>query len=165
MATERKQTDIKQLEKIISMMKESNLVEIEIVNGEDKIYLRGPEPVSAQANFNPSYPMQAAQFQPQMPAVAPAAAAPEAATANKADEGTSTIPSPIVGTFYAAPSPDSPAFVKVGDTVNADTVVCIVEAMKVMNEIKAEISGTITEVVAKNGQAVEYGQTLFKVKA
>jgi acetyl-CoA carboxylase biotin carboxyl carrier protein len=74
------------------------------------------------------------------------------------------IKSPIVGTFYATPSPDSDPFVEVGSQVDAQTVVCIVEAMKVMNEIKAETSGTIAEILVSNGQAVEYGQALFKVK-
>ncbi len=70
----------------------------------------------------------------------------------------------MVGTFYAASSPESPAFVKVGDKVGADSIVCIIEAMKVMNEIQSELSGTITEVLIENGEAVEYGQPLFKVK-
>ena len=74
------------------------------------------------------------------------------------------IKSPIVGTFYEAPSPDSEAYVEPGAHVEAPTVVCIIEAMKVMNEIKAEVSGTIVENVAKNGQAVEYGQVLFRVR-
>lgn len=157
---------MKQLEKIISLMNDNNLVEVEIVNGQDKIYLRRPEPAAAAQGFSPvqmpySMPMP---FMPQnAPAAAPAAA-PSAAAPAKKDENLLEITSPIVGTFYAAPSPDSPTFVKVGDSVNAETVVCIVEAMKVMNEIKAELSGTVTEVVAKNGQAVEYGQVLFKVK-
>jgi acetyl-CoA carboxylase biotin carboxyl carrier protein len=72
--------------------------------------------------------------------------------------------SPIVGTFYATPTPDSEPYVEVGSTVNTQTVVCIIEAMKVMNEIKAEISGTIVEILVTNGQAVEYGQVLFKVR-
>jgi len=80
------------------------------------------------------------------------------------DETLVEIASPIVGTFYASPSPDSEHFVAVGSQVGPDTVVCIVEAMKVMNEIKAETSGTIVKILCKAGQAVEYGQVLFKVK-
>ncbi|RXI99514.1 acetyl-CoA carboxylase biotin carboxyl carrier protein [Anaerobacillus alkaliphilus] len=75
------------------------------------------------------------------------------------------ITSPMVGTFYAAPSPDSPSYVKVGDKVKADSVVCIVEAMKLMNEIEAEVKGEIVEILVENGQLVEYGQELFLVKA
>ena len=70
----------------------------------------------------------------------------------------------MVGTFYSAPSPDSPAFATIGSKVSADTVVCIIEAMKVMNEIQSEISGSITEMLVENGDAIEFGQPLFKVK-
>ena len=70
----------------------------------------------------------------------------------------------MVGTFYSAPSPDSPAFVKIGSKVSTDTVVCIIEAMKVMNEIQSEISGSITEILVENGDAIEFGQPLFKVR-
>jgi acetyl-CoA carboxylase biotin carboxyl carrier protein len=89
---------------------------------------------------------------------APATSAPVASDAQK------EITSPMVGTFYRAASPESPAFVDVGREVNEDTVVCIIEAMKVMNEIKAEVSGVITEVVAENGKPVQFGQALFKVR-
>lgn len=74
------------------------------------------------------------------------------------------IKSPIVGTFYSAPSPDSKPYLTIGSKVNPDTIICIIEAMKVMNEIKAEASGTIVEILCKTGEAVEYGQVLFKVK-
>lgn len=101
-------------------------------------------------------------------AAAPAAAAPAAAPAAAAEPvdetGIEIVKSPMVGTFYSAGSPESPAFAKIGDKVGADSIVCIIEAMKVMNEIQAEISGTITEVLIENGEAVEYGQPLFKVK-
>ena len=93
------------------------------------------------------------------PAAAPAAAAPAAPAANRV-----TIDSPLVGTLYRAPSPDAAPFVKVGDKVNADTVVCIVEAMKVMNEIKAEKSGVIRDILVENGSAVEFGQPLFVIE-
>lgn len=93
---------------------------------------------------------------------APAAGSAGAVTAK--DEGLLEIKSPIVGTFYSSPSPDSDPYVEVGSAVSSNTVVCIVEAMKVMNEIKAETSGIIAQVCVKNGQAVEYGQVLFKVR-
>jgi len=80
------------------------------------------------------------------------------------EAGISVVKSPMVGTFYRAPSPESPVFTDVGKKVNAESIVCIIEAMKVMNEIHAEISGTITEVLVENGDSVEYGQPLFKVK-
>lgn len=106
------------------------------------------------------------------PAVATAAPAPTAFTPTPAASpapvptapaGGKEITSPMVGTFYAAPSPDAPPFVSVGQSVTPDTVVCIVEAMKVMNEIKAEVSGVITEVCAENGKPVQFGQVLFRV--
>ncbi len=160
MANEKKATDLNELEQIISMMVDNDLVEVEIIKGEDKIYFRRPEP----AQFN-TVPMQAAPVQ----AAGAAGAAPvvnEAAASKVAEsvENLVEIKSPIVGTFYSSPSPDSDAYVKVGSRVDPDTVVCIVEAMKVMNEIKAEVSGTIAEVKVQNGQALEYGQVIFKVK-
>jgi acetyl-CoA carboxylase biotin carboxyl carrier protein len=134
-------------------MIENDLVEVEIADGDSKIHLKRPG--HSQPQF--AAPMH---YAPAMPAAA-AAAAPSAAPVadNLVD-----IPSPIVGTFYAAPSPDSPPFAKAGDRVNPETVVCIIEAMKVMNEIKAEKSGVIEKVMVTNGQAVEFGQALFKIK-
>ncbi|HEY8904080.1 MAG TPA: acetyl-CoA carboxylase biotin carboxyl carrier protein, partial [Chthoniobacterales bacterium] len=86
------------------------------------------------------------------------------AAATPAQSNLKEITSPMVGTFYGSPSPDSPAYVSVGQTITPDTVVCIVEAMKVMNEIKAEVSGVIAEIVAENGKPVQFGQALFRVK-
>ena len=100
---------------------------------------------------------------PVVPAVAPAAAAP-AAPAAESSAPRVTIDSPLVGTLYRAPSPEAAPFVKVGDKVTPDTVVCIVEAMKVMNEIKAEKSGTIRDILVENGSAVEFGQPLFVIE-
>ena len=80
------------------------------------------------------------------------------------DDGTIEITSPTVGTFYSSPTPDDPPFVKIGSKVSSDTIVCIVEAMKVFNQIPAEVSGTITEVLVKNGDPVEFGQPLFRVR-
>ena len=100
------------------------------------------------------------------PVLAPAVASPATpaeSAAPKVAEGRE-IASPMVGTFYDAGSPESPAYVKVGDIVNEDTVVCIIEAMKVMNEIKAETSGVVTEILAENGKPVQFGQPLFRVK-
>lgn len=142
-----KKYDLKKVKEIIDMMVENDLVELEIAEGESKIHLKRP---------GSSAPIAA-------PPMAAAPAAPTPA-ASAADDKLVPIKSPIVGTFYATPSPDSPPYVKVGDHVTADTVVCIVEAMKVMNEIKAEITGTIEKVMVPNGQAVEFGHILFKVR-
>lgn len=116
---------------------------------------------------NGDAPAQIIHAAPALPAAAAAAApatAPAAAAAPVEEKGVTTINSPMVGTFYAAASPESPAFTKVGDKVGNESIVCIIEAMKVMNEIQAEMSGTITEVLVENGEAVEYGQPLFKIK-
>jgi len=94
----------------------------------------------------------------------PAAAGPAESTAPAVDPNVKEIKSPMVGTFYSSPSPDSPAYVSVGQKITPDTVVCIVEAMKVMNEIKAEVAGTVTEVCAENGKPVQFGQALFRIK-
>jgi len=143
-------------------MKDNELVEVEIKKGDDKIFLKRSQPQQVvdqvpvmridpgMATLNP----QTAETPPQ-----PAAAQPAGG-----DENLAEIKSPIVGTFYATPSPDSEPFVEAGTVVGPQTVVCIIEAMKVLNEIKAETSGTIVEVLVTSGQAVEYGQPLFKVK-
>lgn len=102
-----------------------------------------------------------------MPAVAAPAAAPAAAGGSAPAEdmaGLVPVKSPIVGTFYASPSPDSAPFVSAGDKVSPDTIVCIIEAMKIMNEIKAEVAGTVEKVLIENGEPVEYGQPLFLVR-
>ncbi|MCK4999569.1 MAG: acetyl-CoA carboxylase biotin carboxyl carrier protein [Anaerohalosphaera sp.] len=150
--SDKKQTDIQKVKELIDLMIANDLVELEIVDGDNKVSLKRPQPSQ--------------QLVTHVPMAAPAAHAPAAAAvpAQAQDEGLIEIDSPMVGTFYASPSPDSDAFVKVGDRVEPNTVVCIVEAMKVLNEIKAEMSGTIEKVLCKAGQAVEYGQSLFKVK-
>ena len=98
------------------------------------------------------------------PVVHQAFTAPHAAAGQPTEDAGNFITSPMVGTFYASPSPENPAFVKVGDTVEEGTVVCIIEAMKVMNEVKAGVRGTVIEVLLKNGAAVEFGTKLFRVK-
>ena len=147
--------DLKKVKELIDIMKENDLVELEVVDGDSKIHLKGPQAASQVVTAVPASPAA-----PATPAADAAAPAP----AGSADDGLSNIESPIVGTFYQASNPDSDPYVKVGDQVNADTVVCIIEAMKVMNEIKAETSGTITEVCCKDGEAIEFGQVLFKVR-
>lgn len=151
---EKNSMDLKKVKELIDLMKENDLVEVEIVDGDSKVHLKRP---GAEAPMMHQVPMAA-------PVAAPAAAPAAGAPAEAADDGLEKITSPIVGTFYQAPSPDSAAYVKVGDSVTPDTVVCIVEAMKVMNEIKAETTGTIAEICCKDGQAVEFGQALFKIR-
>lgn len=141
------------------MMKRSEISEFEIEEKDFKLRLsrKNGDTQIIQA----AAPVAAAPIA----AAAPAApAAPATAAAPAEEQGVSVVKSPMVGTFYTAASPDSPVFAKVGGKVGADSIVCIIEAMKVMNEIQAELSGTITEVLVENGEAVEYGQPLFKVK-
>ena len=141
-------------------MKKSSLTEFEIE--EEGLKLRICRSDENKGNV-PTYAAPVPAYTPP-PAEAAAPAAP-AAPAEAEEKGVQVIKSPMVGTFYQASSPESPAFVNVGDSVSKDTTVCIIEAMKVMNEIPAEISGTIKEILVENGEAVEYGQPLFKVKS
>ncbi len=151
--------DIKDIKALIDMMRKNDLSVFKMEQEGFKITLkRGQEPVITTL---------AAASALAAPAPAPAlAAAPAAATPAPAApaETFREITSPMVGTFYGSPSPDSPAYVQVGQAVTPDTVVCIVEAMKVMNEIKAEISGVVAEICVENGKPVQFGQALFKVK-
>lgn len=149
--------DIKLIKQVVDLMKRSDISEFEFE--EDGFKLR----LSSQSAQAPQVIQAAAPPQAPAPAPAPAASAEAAAPAEE-EKGISVIKSPMVGTFYRASSPESPPFVDAGAKVTADSVVCIIEAMKVMNEIQAEFAGKITEVLVENGEAVEYGQPLFKVK-
>ncbi len=151
-----KDADVQKIKELIRIMKENDLVRLDIQHGDDRIALERAQPHAPAALA----PVMAAAPGAMAPMAVPNPAAAIAARA----EGLVDIKSPIVGTFYEAPSPDSEPYVEPGAHVDTQTVVCIIEAMKVMNEIKAELSGTIVEKVAKNGQAVEYGQVLFRVK-
>ena len=143
--------DVARIRQIIELMEQHELVEVDLQEGEEKIKLKRGGAVQ----------MVAAPV-----AAAPAAAPAPTATAAPADNtaGTVTINAPMGGTFYAKANPESPPFVKVGDRVNADTVVCIVEAMKVFNEIPAECSGTIVEVLVDDQRPVDFGKPMFRVQ-
>lgn len=136
------------------MMVNNDLVELSLRDGDVEVSLRRPDP-GACADGQVVVPVV-----PANPAAQPAAAEPVA----EDELNLAEIPSPMVGTFYTASSPDTPPFVKVGSAVGPDTVVCIIEAMKVFNEIKADVSGTIEQVLVKNEQAIEFGQPLFLVR-
>ncbi|MHC4767419.1 MAG: acetyl-CoA carboxylase biotin carboxyl carrier protein [Planctomycetota bacterium] len=149
--------DIRKLKELVRLMVNNDLTELDLRDSEEQVTLRrhgpggAPQVVTAPAAITSS---------------APVAAAPTGATAvaEAPDPDLPTIDSPMVGTFYAAPNPDSPPFVSVGSSVDAETVVCLVEAMKIFNEIKAERSGTIEKALVSNGESVEFGQPLFKVR-
>ena len=147
--------DLKEIKELIALMKKNDLSEFKLESEGFKIELK------KGGNFSQivsAAPAPLAGYIPQTPP----AAAPVAAPAK--EEKLREITSPMVGTFYQSPSPEAEIFVQVGQEVTPDTVVCIIEAMKVMNEIKAEISGVIAEIVAENGNPVQFGQPLFKLK-
>jgi len=156
--------DLKQLRELMRSLKQFDVHEIEIEKDGERVYLRrGPEASSAPMPLVPS-------MVPSAPAPAPEAAvskhphahAPVVPAAD--DPNIVAITSPFVGTFYRSPSPDAAAFVDVGTEIRPGQVLCIVEAMKLMNEIESEIAGTIVEVLAQNGKPVEYGDALFRVR-
>ncbi len=161
--------DAKEIKAILELMGKHGLCEFELEKPEGKIRLKKyagaePAPVSyapAPAPMPAPAPATGRQPAPRAGSAAPAAAAP-AAPAPAGD--TQPIVSPMVGTFYRASGPDAAPFIEVGQEVNPETVVCIIEAMKVMNEIKAETRGIVTEVLAQNAQPVEFGKPLFNVR-
>ena len=151
--------DLRKLKTLIDLVSESNVSELEITEAEGKVRIvKGgvaqvvaqPAPVVVAAPAAAAAPVAA-------PAATPAAPAPAAATGH-------TVKSPMVGTFYRASSPGAKSFVEVGSQVKEGETICIIEAMKILNEIEADKSGTITQILAENGQAVEYGQPLFVIE-
>lgn len=152
--------EIKEIRTLIDLMKKNGLAVFKMEEGDFKITLKTPE--GAAGGKSTTF-VQGHHSSP-TPTIAAPVAASTAAAAPEAAQNYQEISSPMVGTFYSAASPETPAFVQVGSTITTETVVCIIEAMKVMNEIKAEVSGTIVEVVAENGKPVQFGDVLFKVK-
>ncbi len=147
--------NLKEIQQLIDMVNNSDLDEATIEEGDFKITLRRSSVTPVSANNQ----------QPVAPAPAPAAPSQtEAPAAKNPNEGLVEIRSPIVGTFYRAPSPDTDPFINVNDPVESGQVLCIIEAMKLMNEIESDITGTIVEILVENGQPVEYDQVLFLVK-
>ena len=137
--------DIRKIKKLIEMLQESDLMEIEVKEGEESVRIaRGGQMISHSSQLSPP--------------IIETVASPIATETLGA-----SITSPIVGTFYRKPAPDKPAFIEVGDHVNVGDVVCIIEAMKMMNEIKSEFSGEVLSINVENSQPVEYGQTLFEI--
>ena len=163
-----------EIKELIKLIDKSTVEEFEVENEGTRVYIRKPgagKPAEdAQPVIHTNYvPMPAGPVSE--PSSQPAAAAQpgissssQQATEQAADPSLHYITSPMVGTFYAAPSPDAAAYVKIGDKVDENSVVCIVEAMKLMNEIEAEVKGVIVDMLVENGQLVEFGQPLFSVK-
>ncbi len=154
--------DLDKLQQLVEMMEKHDLREVQLRRGDQQWKLkRGPQEVvhamPLGGHFAPP---------PMMPGPAPVAASSgtPAASAKSGDEGLLQVKSPMVGTYYSSPSPGEPVFVKVGDRVKNDTVVCLIEAMKFFNPVKAECTGSIAKLLVKEGDAVEYGQVLFMVQ-
>jgi acetyl-CoA carboxylase biotin carboxyl carrier protein len=151
--------DIRKLKELIRLMVANELTELDLRDEQQQVTIRRPGPGQEPQLIQAAPPVMVAA-----PAAVPAPAAAAPVATADSDEGTTTIESPMVGTFYSAPAPDKSPFISVGDTVDEDTVVCIVEAMKIFNEIKAETTGTVEKMLAKSGDAVEFGQPLFLIR-
>jgi acetyl-CoA carboxylase biotin carboxyl carrier protein len=146
--------DIRKLKELVRLMVANELTELDLRDSEEQVTLRRHTATHAAHAAVPALPVAPAMADPP----------PSAGVGPVTEEGLLAVESPMVGTFYAAPDPDSPPFVTVGSAVGPETVVCIIEAMKIFNEIKAECSGTIQKVVVQNGESVEFGQPMFYVK-
>jgi acetyl-CoA carboxylase biotin carboxyl carrier protein len=154
--------DHRELKRLVQLMNENGLVELEIEQEGSRISLRkagayAAAPVYVQGPGGASTPALT-------PTPAPTGALPAAGEASVAPPGTKDVLSPMVGTFYRRPNPEASAYVQVGDRVTKDTVVCIVEAMKLNNEIKAEMEGEVLEILVEDGQPVEFDQPLFRIR-
>ncbi len=159
--------DIRKVKKLIEMLEESNLNEIEIKEGEEAVKLVKSNPVPS--NFISSTPAIISEPTQQSPITKPSAPLSEARVTQEISQTSDVLESgnkmnsPMVGTFYSAPNPESEPFVKVGDQINEGDVLCIIEAMKMMNEVKSEFSGTVKQILVDNAEPVEFDQTLFVI--
>ena len=159
--------DIRKVKKLIEMLEESNLNEIEIKEGEEAVKLVKSNPVSS--NFISSTPAIISEPTQQSPITKPSASSSESTVTQEIIQTSDVLESgnkmnsPMVGTFYSAPNPESEPFVKVGDQINEGDVLCIIEAMKMMNEVKSEFSGTVKQILVDNAEPVEFDQTLFVI--
>lgn len=148
--------DLRKLKKLIDLVQESGIAELEVTEGEEKVRIARTTAGAAQV-----YMPQAAAPMPPVPTQGAAAPATPAAPAEPAGH---TLKAPMVGTFYRSPSPGSPAFVEVGQSVTKGQTLCIIEAMKLLNEIESDMAGTVKAILVENGQPVEYGQPLFIIE-
>jgi acetyl-coA carboxylase, biotin carboxyl carrier protein len=150
--------DLRKLKKLIDLVEESGIAEIEVTEGEEKVRITRTTAAAAPVYAAPAPAAAAPVAAPAAPAAAAPAAAPAARDLSNAQK------SPMVGTFYRAPGPNAAAFVEVGKQVKAGDTLCIIEAMKLMNEIEAEKSGVVKEILVENGTPVEYGEPLFIIE-
>lgn len=148
--------DIRKVKKLIELIEESDIAEIEIHEGEESVRIN---------RYSSSQPLAVAMSPAPAAAIASPAASPQAAPAPAAVETSGhTVTSPMVGTFYASPAPTSPAFVTVGQSVQKGDTLCIIEAMKILNQIESDVSGVVKSILSDNGQAVEFDQPLFIIE-
>jgi acetyl-CoA carboxylase biotin carboxyl carrier protein len=157
--------DIRKIKKLIELLEESGIAEIEIKEGEEAVRIsRMPAAGTVMHTVQPQYlPAPTAAPAPTSPSAAAAAAASEAPAA-KPKTNEHVITAPMVGTFYASPSPGAKAFVEIGDEIKVGQILCIIEAMKMMNQIEADKAGKLTSIMARSGDPVEFGQPLFVVE-
>jgi acetyl-CoA carboxylase biotin carboxyl carrier protein len=153
--------DLKDIKAIIDLMKKNSITEFELEQQDSKLRLKrglnGGTPAAQSDDSVPMIPIP-------MPVAAPALTVPAPVAAPMTSMGEIDIKSPMIGTFYRSPSPEAASYIEVGSEVSPESVVCIIEAMKVMNEIKAEVKGVVTQLLVENGKPVEFGQPLFKVR-
>ena len=155
--------DIRKIKKLIELLEESGVAEIEIKEGEEQLRITRAVPTAMTAPAYAPLPMPMPAHLPSAAAATAAAATADAATATApaARAGEHTVPAPMVGTYYSAPSPGAKTFVEIGDDVKVGQVLCIIEAMKMMNQIESEHAGRVKAILVKNGEPVEFGQPLF----
>jgi len=157
--------DIRKIKKLIELLEESGIAEIEIKEGEEAVRISRMPPAVSHAMAPMAYPVAPALgMAPQIEAPVKAVTAPPEMPASKPKPNEHVITAPMVGTFYASPSPGAKAFVEIGDEIKIGQVLCIIEAMKMMNQIEADRAGRLTSVMARNGDPVEFGQPLFVVE-
>lgn len=158
--------DIRKIKKLIELLEESGIAEIEIKEGEEAVRISRMPTGGAAVHAMPTYamPMAAPVAAPAQAASAPAAAGAAEAPAARPRTNEHVVTAPMVGTFYSAPSPGAKAFVEIGDEVKVGQTLCIIEAMKMMNQIESDKAGRITSIMARNGDPVEFGQPLFVVE-
>ena len=162
-----KQEEIQDLKELIEFLKAYQVAEFDLDRGDMKIRLKfaGAEPAAPAASPDLARLLAAAQSAAQAPAVpAPSSAPAAAVAAAQEDAGLHTVKSPIVGTYYGSPSPGAAPFVSAGDRVEKGQVICIVEAMKLMNEIESDVAGEVVKSLVSNGQPIEFGQPLFSIR-
>src|SRR5262249_47544924 len=150
--------DLKQLEGLLRVLEDRDISEFEFEDEKVRVHLKRGKPIITAPAYAPPHAVHVSEVPPAQASV------PEVGAAKQAEANMAYVTSPFVGTFYRSPSPDAPPFVDVGSNIRAGQALCIVEAMKLMNEIEAEFAGTIIECLVETGSPVEFGQRLFKVK-